>query len=521
MLNFRSADNKRFFFLCLACSEILALFVRLPYFLNSDFPINDGGLFVKMIDALKANHYLVPAFVEYSGEKIPFAYPPLGFYVAGFFCDLLGVETITMVRILPLVLNLGCVFIFVMVAFSYLNDKPAVLFASIIFPLLPEPYGWLIMGGGVTRSLGFLFFLLTILGVKNIDLGSTWKQIAGVALFASAAVLSHMEYGIFACTALVVIVLIQMPNRHGLRFLLTFGFLVLVFTSPWWGSVIARHDLQPYLSAGEVTKTGEQIIVREILNLHCFTLSYSNLLRWLNSIGIIVCLYRREWVLPGLSFSLFLTAARWGAGGAACAAPYALFSAIGTSTVSTFLLRVAKDIFPKKSFGLKESHVVPIFGIGMALFLFFRTRYADIQKDFPLESLTLAERNAMAWIKTNTQPDDSFILISDTSIWGRDRYAEWFPVLADRENLTTGQGFEWLPDRKFEKRLREIASVKWFLKSKPFGLPYYIRSYYKDRFTHIAVFVPNTRLNFAGFLESGHYRVVHKDSALCLLKRIN
>ncbi len=52
---------------------------------QSTFPtakVNDGGFFFSMTRDLEASNFRIPAFTTYNGGHIPFAYPPLGFYLA-------------------------------------------------------------------------------------------------------------------------------------------------------------------------------------------------------------------------------------------------------------------------------------------------------------------------------------------------------------------------------------------------------------------------------------------------------
>jgi hypothetical protein len=58
--------------------------IRFAPTIMTGFPINDGGTFYAMIEDLKANHFLLPAFTSYNYLNIPYAYPPLSFYVGGF-----------------------------------------------------------------------------------------------------------------------------------------------------------------------------------------------------------------------------------------------------------------------------------------------------------------------------------------------------------------------------------------------------------------------------------------------------
>ena len=64
-------------------SVLFGAWVRFLPTLETDTPINDGGMFYVMIADLRANHILLPAFTSYNHLSIPFAYPPLSFYVAG------------------------------------------------------------------------------------------------------------------------------------------------------------------------------------------------------------------------------------------------------------------------------------------------------------------------------------------------------------------------------------------------------------------------------------------------------
>ncbi|MBI3738060.1 MAG: hypothetical protein HY258_03325, partial [Chloroflexi bacterium] len=55
--------------------------VRLSAPAMAGFPINDGGLFYVMMQSIQRNNFQLPAFVQYNGLDIPFAYPPFGLYV--------------------------------------------------------------------------------------------------------------------------------------------------------------------------------------------------------------------------------------------------------------------------------------------------------------------------------------------------------------------------------------------------------------------------------------------------------
>jgi hypothetical protein len=62
------------------------------------------------------------------------------------------------------------------------------------------------------------------------------------------------------------------------------------------------------------------------------------------------------------------------------------------------------------------------------------------------------ERAAMAWAASNTPSDARFLIVSGDN-WALDRPSEWFPVLAHRQSVATVQGYEWVEDGAFARRL--------------------------------------------------------------------
>ena len=75
----------------LGIAILFGTFVRvLPVFL-AGFPINDGGMFLVMMRDLRGNGFALPMYTTYNYMDIPYAYPPLGFYL-GAFLELTGIS---------------------------------------------------------------------------------------------------------------------------------------------------------------------------------------------------------------------------------------------------------------------------------------------------------------------------------------------------------------------------------------------------------------------------------------------
>src|SRR5512144_1120494 len=79
----------------------IGVFMRFNVTSLAGFPINDGGMFAVMVDDLKSSHYLLPAFTTYNHLNIPYAYPPLGFYLGRVAADLFGLSAVQVLRWVP------------------------------------------------------------------------------------------------------------------------------------------------------------------------------------------------------------------------------------------------------------------------------------------------------------------------------------------------------------------------------------------------------------------------------------
>src|SRR5687768_5017216 len=87
--------------LLLLAALVFGTWLRLNPALMAGFPMNDGGMFYTMIQDLRVNHYLLPLHTTYNNLNIPFAYPPLPFYVAGFISDIFRISLLQVLLWLP------------------------------------------------------------------------------------------------------------------------------------------------------------------------------------------------------------------------------------------------------------------------------------------------------------------------------------------------------------------------------------------------------------------------------------
>ena len=147
--------------LILGMTILLGLIVRVYPVLMRSFPLNDGGMFLVMIRELRANGFALPAFTSYNLSSIPFAYPPLGLYLAAFL-NVLGFDELSILRWMPVAINASSIPGFYLMANEFLRDRPRAAVATAFYALTAGTYDWQIMGGGVTRAPGMLFLILSM-----------------------------------------------------------------------------------------------------------------------------------------------------------------------------------------------------------------------------------------------------------------------------------------------------------------------------------------------------------------------
>jgi len=521
----RPTQHKSFLLLCLSLSISLSLVVRLPYFFTSDFVLNDGALFVQMAEAIRQNHYALPEAVRYNQINLPFAYPPLAFYLVAFLTDAFRLDILEVVRYLPFVFNLLCVGIFILLAARLIQNKVILLYTSLFFPLIPRSYEWLIMGGGVTRSVGFFFALLAMYQSTRL-LKRDLPSFGYSSLFLSMAALSHLEWGITAMVTVLLLILSREFNQRGLLLSLALGAVVLVATSPWWITILRWHGLEPFMAA---SKTSQWNLANLLLFFKIFDDGLGLPLSLLAIIGWFSCVAKRNWFLPLWLIVIFVTTPRHGP--TAAAMPLAILAAVGlVQFLMPFLLRTTPSTMGWLTGGVGSSHsrqprslrqqrlhslIFPGVAV-LCLLILTRTVYATRT---PLVALTDSERAAMSWIKKNTPAASKFIVLSSSASWEDDRAAEWFPVLSDRKSLTTAQGLEWLPGQVFHTKVEQIEQLKRQQALGGTGLARYLESHFGS-FQYVAVFIRGYDRTSGQFLQSRRYQVVYSNDAVLVLARL-
>jgi hypothetical protein len=461
---------------------VVGVLVRAWFVLSSDFPLNDGALFLVMARTVEAAHFRLPATVLYNGTVIPFGYSPLGFYLLAALHRVFGLDMTQGLRVLPLLATSGCLVAFAAfardvlprVAAGVTRPGRAAAGAVLAFALLPRSYVWLLMGGGLTRSLGFLFAILATHQAFLLYTRGRWSHAGLMGLFAGLTALSHLGTAPFAAFSMALMFAAFARTRVAVLGSVAAFAIAVLLAAPWVGSVVGHHGWAPFAAA---RATGGNVLTdsdtRWGIRMHFAVFGIDTvgeplfpIISMLGFLGVLASLRARQWVLPAWVGLILLIDAR--APGTYEAVPVSLLAGIGISAVLLPLLfPTLRNDGPLRAEphaggagfgGLSPRRVgwapwlilgaLVAYAGGMAV-----TRSESVGGEAKLlRGLPRDERAAMAWVARNSPADARFLVVTGpghTGVWG-DRVSEWFPVLAQRVSLATMQGREWINDGRFK-----------------------------------------------------------------------
>ena len=436
---------------------ILGAFMRFNPTLLAGFAINDGGMFAVMVDDLKASRYLLPAFTTYNHLNIPYAYPPLGFYLGRITADIFGIGAVQALRWVPPFFAALSIPAFYFLAMRLLKNKYYAAVSTLFFALTPRALSWFVMGGGLTRSPGQFFMLLALAVILRLYEENRRTDIFWAGLLGGLAVMSHPEAAVH--TAFSAIFLWLMLSRKRTAFInsIGVGLVVLLVTSPWWATVIHFHGVGPLLNAAA---TGQKVLAVFHLVFFVFTEEpYATFVAILGLIGIGHRLIRRDYLLPLWMALPFFVEGRSAPGPAVI--PLSMLAAIGLVDV------VLAAIQPLAGSDAKQSDQVSSVERNVFVYVILYLIFSVYQFGYQLSKATLypPDREAMEWVRENTSESSRFLVLTGTNSVSCDSVLEWFPALTGRRSLFTVQGREWTEGTNFNNYILSTYPVQKCLPS--------------------------------------------------------
>ena len=411
---------------------------------STDFPFNDGGLFYAFIKATAATFPALPDTVGFNGLTIPFAYPPLAFWLAAGL-DRMGMDPLASLRVLPILMNTAYVLLFALVLRR--SGRPLFFVGLALFfaCAMIRTFEWLIMGGGLSRGLGSVFLMMTLVAIRApegerraLPVGSLVAAGAAVA----GAILSHLEWGLDAAACVILSRAVgSVGIRDFVRSILVPGITALLLISPWIFYILSVHGSAPFLAAGGSGAWDGRNLLSQFQILLGRSLDNP-----LVPLGGLLLLWQRKFFWPGFMLICMIVTPRHGETPTTLAA--AVFAAEGALALFVWL---RQRLTSARLAAVTAALVVAVLAL-------FPVSAAYLGRGKRLHPLTVEVRQAMAWV-SRTHPGASFAILNSYT-WWYDSSAEWFPVLAQARSVNTVQGREWLPDRVYSDYYAKDVALK-------------------------------------------------------------
>ena len=430
---------------------VVSVAVVTAYLLTHPYPAYGAGFYLQVAEEILANGYGLPEHIPlYTNEGVPFAYPPLMFYVSAVLLDA-GVSRVTISLLVPSVVTSLYPVVYYFVAEEFLPSRRQAGLAAVLLAVTPPVLQWHLSAGGLVRAPAFLLALTGVyVGVRVFKRGERAWVAAGLPLFA-LTMLTHPVYTVFFGMSWLLLYAGYDRTLRGLVSGAVVAGGALALTSPWWLTVASNHGFSIFFAAAG-THSGLGGGVARLVDQ--FVYSIDTDVEAVYFLGIYAAaayhLYRRQWFLPAWLFAGAYLIGKDRFQFVAGAMMLAAFLVEG----SRALVRARPDLFPspnrRHAMALVLGVTVILSGIGglyAAGALNFNHEHSTTQPAF----MDADDRNAMKWVAANTDANAEFVVMGDA--------AEWFPLFTDRTILVGPWGVEWTSAEKYETQLSLYRSL--------------------------------------------------------------
>jgi hypothetical protein len=423
---------------------IIGIFFRLApaIFVGTTFPFRYGGLFLEFAQQIHENHYSLPVSIPYYTENgIPFAYPPLPFYIESLLIYDLGIPQFIVVNFLPSVMSILSILLFALLVKQLRFGKITSIFSIIAFALIPNSYSQTIEGGGLAEAFGcFFIILLAITAIYSAKKGVFWRIILLAISWALCIVASPGSA--YASVLLMLLFFIwgyrsekESISHLVIEFSITL-MITIILTSPYWFTVVRNHGFGVFWNSfiaqhSSLSTFGQDLISR----LFMFQWASNTFWDSLIFIGFIYSLLRRKWFFIAWFF-IFIFIPR--EGDWLTAIPASLLAGMGAYNGLKFIYtHTPRGIrkFRSKIIVLLISEIILLVNVFYPP-ISLTEQYVSEQS----QGLTSSFVEMATWVKNNLPANANLVFLSTTQV------IEWSPLMTQRTVLNVPYGTEWKPD---------------------------------------------------------------------------
>lgn len=433
-------------------ATVAVLVVHLAYLASHSHPAYEGGLFLDIAETIRANGYRLPTHIPgYTESGVPFAYPPLGFYLLAVALDVTAVEPTTVLLVAPGLVLLVSLVPFYYLARELLDTTEQAGLATVAFAVTPGVLRWHISAGGVVRTPALLFALAgAYTGVRLFRDGDRHWLVLSALLF-GLVVLTHPHYAAFFGVTYLVLFAVLDRSRRGFARGATVAIGGALAAAPWWIQVVSVHGPDVFLAASGTHKglAGgidrlETVFVRPIREVDALTPFYLAVYA-----GTAYALLRRRYLLPTWLFAVgYLIGKR------------RFVFVAGSMLVAVLLLEAVVPTIRAFATTRRGRRLASVTVVALVVFsgttvgvLFASGGLAtahDHSSSLP-GTVDEDDRRAMAWLAANTDSDATVLVLGDT--------AEWVPYYTNRTIAVGPWGMEWVSTDRYYQEVERFRAV--------------------------------------------------------------
>ncbi len=248
MKDFYSFIQTKFFFnVVLISAIILGIFLRLfPHIImgfSSNLPLNNGGLYLFFSEIIARNNFVYPDFIPYYTENgVPFAYPPLIFYMLALIHQMFQIPLLILFIYIPTMISIVCIVAFYFLVKELFSEKSLILLSTIIFALYLPLISYSAQGLFLVHGVGTLFFMIGLILVIRWMKSDNDRLIFFIGLLFGLLLLSSPRCA-FAYALVLLTVAFLNPRKKTFFGLAFIGIIAVVISAPWWITVIRNHGI--------------------------------------------------------------------------------------------------------------------------------------------------------------------------------------------------------------------------------------------------------------------------------------
>ncbi|WP_225316454.1 MULTISPECIES: glycosyltransferase family 39 protein [Haloferax] len=432
-----------------AIALLAGVVVSVTYVSTHQYPAFGAGLYLEIATQIRDNGYALPTTIPYYAGGIPFAYPPLQFYVVAVLTDL-GISGLAISRYLPAVVTILYLVPYYGIATQLLPTRRQAGFATVILAVCPPVLQWHLSAGGIVRASAFLLALCGIYAGTRVFIDREWQWVGVGTICFALTILSHPVYTVFFGVSWVLLYAAFDRTIQGLVSGAVAAVGGVIIASPWWLWVISAHGVDVFTGAAG-SHSGIAGGLERLLDqfVYPFDPTIVTVFFVASFAAAVVLVSRKQYILP-----VWLVVSAYVLG------KERFQFVAGAMMISTVFFAL---VVPKLADALRDTvdarqTIAAAFAIAIICSVSLGGFYAGSQiGDAHHGSPSLPpffdddDRQAMKWAANHTEANASFVVLSDA--------AEWFPYYTKRTILVGPWGVEWVSPDQYYSQLSAFKSV--------------------------------------------------------------